>query len=256
MTLPSIAVQALTAAQQTRAQTLAMRLQLPLLNDGKTTSSFHYLLVVAPDYIGLQNTADKKFAPFYINFLSDKLVYRRNQASLRKELIARAMGRKPITQPTIIDATAGLGRDSFILAALGFNVTLIERSSIIHALLEDALVRAQQEPSFAEIIQRMHLIHADARSWLLGQPSNRAQIIYLDPMFPERKKAASVKKEMAILHNLLGTDENSTELFQVALTCATERVVVKRPRLAANIDEKCPHFSLTGKNSRFDIYLM
>jgi len=192
-------------------------------------------------------------APFHIDFLSDKLLYRISQASLRKELLARAIGLHPRENPTIVDATAGLGRDSFILAALGYKVTLLERSSTLYNLLADALTRAKAHPQTANIVDRMHLIHADALEWLPKQTS--INVIYLDPMFPERKKSASVKKEMVILQDIIGKDTDSMHLFDLAITCATHRVVVKRPRLAANISQIKPNFSLTGKSSRFDIYL-
>jgi 16S rRNA (guanine1516-N2)-methyltransferase len=191
--------------------------------------------------------------PLRIDFLSDKLLYRITQASLRKELLARAIGVHPRENPTIVDATAGLGRDSFILAALGYNVTLLERSPTLHNLLSDALLRAKTHPDIAPIIDRMHLIQADAIEWLPTQPP--FNVIYLDPMFPERKKSASVKKEMIFLQNLIGKDTDSLPLFELAITCATHRVVVKRPRLAANISQNKPNFSLIGKSSRFDIYL-
>lgn len=192
-------------------------------------------------------------APFHIDFLSDKMLYRISQASLRKELLARAIGLRPRENPTIVDATAGLGRDSFILAALGYNVTLLERSPALYAMLSDALQRAKAHPKTAGIVDRMHLIHADAIEWLPRQaPFN---VIYLDPMFPERKKSALVKKEMIILQDIIGKDADSIHLFELAITCATHRVVVKRPRLAANISQIKPNFSLTGKSSRFDIYL-
>lgn len=190
----SVAVAALDHTQRSRAAALAARLELPLLESPHPAHPYHYLLVVTPDYVGLQAAADKKFAPFYINFLSEKLVYRRNQAGLRKEMLARAMGCKPIDQPRIIDATAGLGRDSFILAALGFNVVLIERSPIIHALLQDALKRAARETDYLPIVQRMTLIHADARPWLLAQ-SILPDIIYLDPCSPPVKSQRLSKKK-------------------------------------------------------------
>src|SRR5690606_5526316 len=106
----------------------------------------------------------------------------------------------------ILDATAGWGRDSFILASLGFEVTMIERSPIVAVLLKDALKRAANN----EACKRMHLIQDDAVHYL--QPlaeKNRPDVIYLDPMFPARKKSALVKKEMALLQTLL--DEPNTD---------------------------------------------
>jgi 16S rRNA (guanine1516-N2)-methyltransferase len=221
------------------------------------SSTSRYTLLVTPDYVGLQDRTDPKSKPFYIDFLSGGIRYRGEKAGLRNELLARAMGMKPKDNPRIIDATAGLGRDSFILATLGFTLTLLERSPILYALLQDALNRAKRDPETATTISRMQLIEANAIDWLAALPiPDRPHIIYLDPMFPERKKSASVKKEMAILHNVLGTDLDCAALLTVALTCATKRVVVKRPRLAPTINDQKPSFSLTGKHSRFDIYLV
>jgi len=191
--------------------------------------------------------------PVTIDFLASKLLYRCKQASLKKELLARAIGIHPKEKPTIVDATAGLGRDSFILAYLGYHITLVERSPILHAALLNAMQLAAKNPEIAPIIQRMQLIHANAITWL---PTQKApDIIYLDPMFPERKKSASVKKEIASLQKLLGTDTDSDQLLNVALTCARRRVVVKRPRLAESLSNQEPSFTLTGKSSRFDVYL-
>lgn len=253
----SVAVAATQPEQQAQAEQLAARLQLDYLSHLTDAPILHdYLLLLTPDYLGLQKTGEKQ-SPFYIDFLSGKLYYRSQQAGLRKELLARAMGLRPKEAPRIVDATAGLGRDSFILAVLGFEVTLIERSGILHALLDDAIKRARQASHMVSVMDRLHLIQADAIHWLQATSTTlpKPDIIYLDPMFPLRQKSASVKKEMVILQDLLGKDEDADSLFELALTCAARRVVVKRPRLANAIDQRLPNFSLTGKSSRFDIYL-
>lgn len=214
-----------------------------------------YELVTTHGFVGLINKDKPNEKPFYIDFLSTKLFYRSQQAGLRKEYLARAMGAHPKDQPYIIDATAGLGRDSFILATLGFNVTMLEKSPIIHALLEDALQRAKQSSEDSPC-HRMTLIHADALTWLPENTDKKPDVIYLDPMFPQRKKSAAVKKDMQILNNLLGHDEHISVLIETSLACATKRVVVKRPRLAAETTPKQPDFSLEGSSTRFDIYLV
>jgi 16S rRNA (guanine1516-N2)-methyltransferase len=187
-----------------------------------------------------------------IDFTSGKMRYRLKRASLKSELLAKALGCKPRDNPTIIDATAGLGRDSFILASLGFKIIMLERSPIVHAMLAEALKRAADDPEVGPIVERLTLIQADAIEWL---PHHHPDVVYLDPMFPEKKKSASSKKEMAFLQELLGTDDNSPALLQAALTCGAKRIVVKRPRLAEEIEGPTPSFSLKGKSSRFDIYL-
>jgi 16S rRNA (guanine1516-N2)-methyltransferase len=251
-----IAVSATTAEKQSEAQTLADTLNLPFISDpqGAEIFTYDFLLILTPDYLGLQKTTALKEAPFYIDFLSGKMLYRINQAGLRKELLARTMGFKPSEHPHIVDATAGLGRDSFILASLGFEVTLLERSPILCALLQDAFLRAEKKEQIAPVIKRLHLLKEDAFHWL-KKNTDSPQVIYLDPMFPPRKKSASVKKEMVLLQELLGKDDDADKLFELALSCATVRVVVKRPRFAPNMARRLPNFSLVGKSSRFDVYL-
>lgn len=191
--------------------------------------------------------------PSPINFLSKQLTYRREHAGLKNEFIARAIGKHPSEHPRIVDATAGLGKDSFILASLGYEVTMLERSETMYQQLVEALALAAVE--LPEIVARMHLIHADAIIWLPAQPKDlRPDTIFLDPMFPSRKKSASVKKSMVIVQELVGISDDHALLFETAMKCATRRVIVKRPRTAPKIAERTPTFCLNGKSSRFDIY--
>ena len=250
MPTPNIAVITETPALLDTAQKLALKLNLPLAD---SLSGYEYFLLLTPEFLGLQK-AEAKSHPLYIDFLSGKIAYRAQRASLRGETIARAMGLKKNTAPRIVDATAGLARDSFILATLGFEIDLLERSPIIHALLEDGLQRAALDPKISPIVQRMHLHHADANTWLASLDF-KPDIIYLDPMFPERVKSALVKKDMRIFHDVVGEDIDADALLQTALTCASKRVVVKRPRLADFLANLEPAFSQTGSSSRFDVYL-
>jgi 16S rRNA (guanine1516-N2)-methyltransferase len=250
---------AATASEIAAARALATELGIGFTPDYRDTivQQYDYALILSANYLGLQAVRETKLAPFYIDFLAGKMRYRSDQAGLKRELLARAMGAKPKDQPYIIDATAGLGRDSFILATLGFEITLLERDPIIFALLRDALSRAAADADIAPIVARMHLIHADAAIWLKELAKEQLpDIIYLDPMFPGREKSASVKKEMVILQNLLAKDLNSHELLDIAAACSLRRVVVKRPRLAPTLTERAPNYTLAGKSSRFDIYLV
>jgi 16S rRNA (guanine1516-N2)-methyltransferase len=251
---PRIAITAIQADLHHKATQLARALNLPCLSDSKQAQPhYDYLLVVTPDYLGIQKLGHP--TPFYIDFLTGKLHYRHQQAGIRKELLARALGVKSRDNPLIIDATAGLGRDSFILASLGFRVIMLERAPIVCALLNDALERAQQDSQLAPTLARLQLIQTNAIDWL-KTTTNTPTVIYLDPMFPERKKSAAVKKEMVLLQDLVGKNADDAQLLETALTCAAKRVVVKRPRLAVTLTERAPDFSLTGKTSRFDIYLV
>lgn len=245
--MPAIAVFTTHAELLPAAHRLADSLGLPFGDQAD------YCLLLTPDYLGLQKTGEKSL-PLYIDFASGKLNHRRQHLSLRKEALARALGLKKTLQPVIVDATAGLAQDSFIIAALGFDVQLIERSPITHALLQNGIERAAKIPEVAAIVQHMKLIHADAGDYL--QTIAPPDIIYLDPMFPERKKTALSKKEMRIFHEVAGDDPDADALFNIALACAKGRVVVKRPRLAPELGGKKPSFTLSGSSCRFDVYVL
>lgn len=247
----TIAIHFTAKELQTRAETLAATLQLPIASDDPTR--YDYLLCLTPDYLGLQKT-NNKTTPLYIDFLSPSLQFRQRHATLKNERLARALGLKKKTPPVMIDATGGLGRDSFILACLGFSVTLLERSPIVHALLLDGIERAKET---LPAMDRLTLLHANAITWLpmCGEDS-KPDIIYLDPMFEERKKSARPKKEMIIFHHIVGEDADSSTLLMTALACAKHRVVVKRPRLAQPLNEIIPAYFLNGNSCRFDVYLI
>ncbi|MCD6039386.1 MAG: rsmJ [Gammaproteobacteria bacterium] len=240
---------------QSLAETLAHRLALPIVLNHP--ESYDYVLVLTSDYIGLQKTRAMPL-PLYVDFLSGKMHYRSQNTSLKNEALVRAMGLKGKTHPKIVDATGGLASDAFMLASLGFGVVLLERSPIIHLLVADGMQRAQKNQHLAPIMDRLHLIQADAISWLeCLKACDRPDIIYLDPMFPTRKKCALPKQAMLVLRDIVGEDIDANELFKTALACALKRVVVKRPRLASALMENCaPSFSLRGNHSRFDVYMI
>lgn len=249
-----IAIFSSTPKDRPSAEQLANDLALPLIT--RMDERYDYLLVMTDDYLGLQKTKSTA-NPIRVDFCHKKTLYRIAHASLKKEAIARAFGLKKGMTPRIIDATGGLGGDSLILAALGFAVTLLERSPIVHALLNDGIARARHHPLLNPIMDKLNLIHTDAISWL-GNLSDdkRPEMIYLDPMFPERKKSALPKQEMLIFQDIVGDDDDAALLLHTALTCARKRVVVKRPRLATSISASpAPSFNLMGNSCRFDVYL-
>jgi 16S rRNA (guanine1516-N2)-methyltransferase len=234
-----------------KAQALAEQLRLPFVDTD--AADCDYLLLVTSDFIGLKAPGGKS-GLFHIDFLSAATRYRQKNISIRNENLAKALGLKNHKPDKIIDATAGLGRDSFIIASLGIAVDMIERSPIIQVLLTDAMERAARDEKILPVIQRMHLLAGNAVDLLPALP--RADVIYLDPMFPRRTKSALVKKEMQIFHDVIGQDVDADQLLKVALTCAVKRVVVKRPKLAPDLADLPPNYSVKGKSSRFDIYLI
>ena len=181
----------------------------------------------------------------------------RLQRRQHHELLSKALGVRSHTPRHVADATAGMGVDAFLLAQAGCHVTLIERSPLIAALLEDGITRAGQTPSIAAIAARMTLKQGDAITLLpMLEQTGQPDMIYLDPMFPSRNKSALPKKAMQSLQALVGDDSDQAELLEVALQSAKFRVVVKRHNKAKAIDGTAPTYSLQGKQIRYDIYAL
>lgn len=196
--------------------------------------------------------------PLYVDFVGGKAGHRRRFGGGRGQLIARACGLGKGVTPNVVDATAGLGRDAFVLAGLGASVVLVERVPAIAALLADGLARAASHADTAEIVARMRLIPGDATvelAALVAASGLSPEVVHLDPMFPHREKSALVKKEMRVFRELAGDDADGPRLLEAALDVATHRVVVKRPRKAPPIAGPAVAHTLEGKTSRYDIYV-
>ena len=171
------------------------------------------------------------------------------------EMLPRAAGLGRGMRPGVVDATAGFGRDAFQLAALGSQVTLIERSPEVHAMLADGLARAREAgPPFAAAAARMTLVLGDARDLL---PALRPEVVLVDPMHPPRRKSALVKQEMRVLRAVVGADDDALDLMRVALASARRRVVLKWPlRAEALAGLGPPSHSIRGKTLRFDVFMV
>lgn len=173
----------------------------------------------------------------------------------RGQALPRAVGMKDGKTPTIVDATAGLGRDAFLLASLGATVTLIERSPEMHRLLKEGMARAALAGGeVAEVIARMTLLLGDARDLL---PTLSPDVVLIDPMHPPRKKSALVKSEMRLIREIVGTDEDAIELMKIALATAGKRVVLKWPQRADSMEGiGPPSHQITGKSTRYDVFML
>ena len=192
-----------------------------------------------------------------IDFASAANNYRRLHGGGIGQAIAKAVGLKTYGLPlTVIDATAGLGQDAFVLACLGCKITMLERSPVVAELLADGLARGLATESVNNIIANMRLIKTDALDFLnLLAKADYPDVVYLDPMFPPRNKSALVKKELRILKELVGADLDADQLLTVACKVAKRRIVVKRPKNAPFLNHTPPHSSYIGKANRFDIYM-
>jgi 16S rRNA (guanine1516-N2)-methyltransferase len=188
-----------------------------------------------------------------VDFVGGAVGHRFRSGGGRDHALLKATGVSKGHHPTVIDATAGLGRDSFLLATLGAKVTLLERSAEVHDLLLRGLETARATaPELAEIVGRMTLIHGDAREIL---PGLQADVVMVDPMHPPRRKTALVKKEMRLLRLLVGTDPDVSELMQAALASSCRRVVLKWPLRADPIAGlRRPSYQIMGKTVRYDVF--
>ncbi len=189
-----------------------------------------------------------------IDFTNGAVAHRLKFGGGRGQALPKAVGMKAGINPKIIDATAGLGRDAFLLASLGAEVVLIERSPHMHQLLADAMEVARLKGGeYAEIIGRMSLLLGDAKDLL---PTLKPETVLIDPMHPARKNSALVKGEMRMIREIVGVDNDAAELMEVALQHASKRVVLKWPQKADPIVKiRAPSHQINGKTTRYDVFM-
>ena len=245
-----------TCVEQSRL--LAEHLQIPLLVEG-ANQQFAYLLHYTERGLAIQQTGAGAPGPVLVDFTAGAADHRRKRGG--GELIVKAVAGHKQDRPSVLDATAGLGRDSFVLASRGYAVTLCERSPLIAALLADGLSRARHsagqhnDDELRAVIDRMQLVEMDSCEYLRREGQvNPPDVVVIDPMFPASKKSALVKKEMRAFQQLVGADIDSEELLTLAIATAKHRVVVKRPKKAEVLAGRKPNFTVEGKAIRFDIY--
>ena len=188
------------------------------------------------------------------SFIEGPILHRLKYGKGRGQNLAKAVGFKFNKNRTIIDATAGLGYDAFILASLGANVTLIERSEKIYDLLKAAISEAKlYGGEISKIVNRMNLLFGDSKDIL---PNIAPEVILIDTMYKDRKKSALVKNDMRLVREVVGSDSDHVELINVALNNASKRVVIKQPRYTETLDniKGCSH-QILGKTIRYDVYV-
>ncbi len=254
MTQPKIAVAPQNKNFISRAEQLAERLDLPICRPGQ-----EFPLLLKPGSKGLALVATEtngKKTVVRVDFTTGEAVHRRRQQ--KREMLVRAVGFREKRPPSIIDATGGLGRDSFLLAAAGCQVEIFERVPVVAALLADGLERAFLEPETTEIARRIKLTCMDSliRLQTMHESNETTEVVYLDPMFPKRQKSALVKKESQMLQLLAVEDKQPQLLLAAALAATKKRVVVKRPIKSPPLTGPSPSHTLTGKTIRFDVYMI
>ncbi|MCG2634360.1 MAG: class I SAM-dependent methyltransferase [Gammaproteobacteria bacterium] len=239
---------AATAADETRARALAAELRLPY-EPVATLSGLG--LIVRDGALELFDSRARGSHPMRVDFVSGKLRHRRLHGG--GELLRKVLGR-PDEAGYVLDAGAGLGADSFVMATLGYLVVALERSPIIHALLADGLARAGREPELEVVVARIKLVRADALEFLGAiSDQQRPRVIHLDPMYPSRRKSALGRLDLRLVRAVVGDDPDANELLAVARQQAKKRVVVKRPLRAAPLGA-VPASQIVGKSVRYDLY--
>ena len=183
------------------------------------------------------------------NFVS--MQKRLRPGNLKTEMLVKAVRIKGMPSPLVIDATAGMGEDSLILAAAGFRVRMYERDPVIAALLADALKRASCHPQLSGIIGRMEFHEGDSIA-AMKTMNDVPDVVLLDPMFPERQKSSLVKKKFQLLHLLERPCEDEEQLLQAAIDAHPRKIVIKRPVKGSFLADRKPDYSLKGKAIRYD----
>lgn len=211
-------------------------------------------LVLTPERLELRKRDEPKLGGIFVDFVSGAMAHRRKFGGGRGEAVAKAVGIKGDYLPDVVDATAGLGRDAFVLASVGCRVRMLERHPVVAALLDDGLQRGYQDAEIGSWLQeRLQLIHASSLAEL-AHLTPRPDVVYLDPMYPHKQKSALVKKEMRVFQSLVGPDNDADGLLEPARSLARKRVVVKRPDYAPPLADIATQNAVVTKGHRFDIY--
>ncbi|MBY6199116.1 class I SAM-dependent methyltransferase [Vibrio hangzhouensis] len=244
-------------SRQPQLMALAQRWGLTASEDSE------FALVLTEERLELRKLDEPKLGAIYVDLAGGAVAHRRKFGGGKGQAIAKAAGLNKGATPTVLDGTAGLGRDAFVLASLGCKVQMVERHPVVAALLDDGLERAKQDAEIGEwVSERLSLLHASSLDALGKLADDNAfikpDVVYLDPMYPHpenKKKSALVKKEMRVFQSLVGADTDADGLLVPALKLATKRVVVKRPDYANWLDDKKPTMAIETKKNRFDVYV-
>lgn len=183
---------------------------------------------------------------------AEDMLHRVTNGRLEHEMLVHVAKTKE-PHPRAVDATAGMGEDSFLLAACGYEVTMYERNPVVAALLKDALRRAKKHPVLGPIAARMQLVEGDSTQFL--PQHNAPDLIYLDPMFPERQKSGLINKRLQLIQHLEQPCIEEEALFSAAMAAKPKKLVIKRPLKGAVLAGHEPDYSVKGKAIRYDCFM-
>lgn len=234
---------------------------LPLFDgyDEALSKGYKIFLRAEGNHLSILSSALGEQSCLEVNFVSGALAHRRHFGGGRNQDVCRAIGLNRQRNLKVADATAGLGRDAFILSLQGAHVVAYEKNPVLASLLDWARSQALKQASaesdeeLLSVLNRLNFVFADSAYALKPEDFD---VVYLDPMFPQREKSAKVKKEMQILHQLLEDDKSDPyQLFASCLTAARSRLVIKRPVKAPFYADENPSHQVVGKAIRYDVYV-
>lgn len=235
---------------QTDAAAIGQKFELVLTRSQPASGLY---LEYSPEGLALKLADEPKLGGVLVDFAHGRSQYRRKQGGA--EAVTKALGIKKGHRPVVLDATAGLGRDAFVIASLDCEVRMVERCAPVAALLDDGLYRASLNSELASWIGGRMSLHYASSLEALTEIGQGVDAVYLDPMYPHKKKSAQVKKEMRLFQLLVGADDDADGLLAAARSTTAKRIVVKRPDYAPWLAGEKPQAELKTKNHRFDIYL-
>lgn len=183
-----------------------------------------------------------------------RMLNRVTKGRLHHEMLVK-IARTKTEHPVAVDAAAGMGEDSFLLAAAGYEVYLFEQDAVIAALLRDALYRAGEDDRLREIVGRMHLSEGNSIE-LMPRLGITPEIVYLDPMFPPRKKSGLIHKKLQLIQKLEQPCADERELFAAAAAMHPKKIIIKRPLNGAPLADRKPSYTVKGKAIRYDVVVI
>ncbi len=233
-------------ADRKRAESLSEKLHIQLSEEKESQSEDCLFLRLSESGLSLNGKGMEMRGDF------QQMLPRLKQSRLNGEMLVKAARLKGLNHsPVVLDATAGMGEDSLLLAAAGHEVYLFEKDPIIAALLEDALIRGAEVPELKGIVARMHLTGGDSME-AMRSGTIKADVIYLDPMFPARSKSGLIKKKFQLLQQLEQPCNDEETLLDAALQAGPKRIVIKRPAKGPYLAGKKPSYTIAGKAIRYD----
>ena len=194
------------------------------------------------DRIELINASYKEAVSISIDFLDEAINNKiKSRLSGKKDIFSKLF---PIKNSTLLDCTAGYGRDSYVLRSMGFNITMIENSPIMSLLLNDALKKLK--------LSNFKMYHGNSYDYL-NHSEKYYDYIYIDFMFDKLKKNSLSSKNDETLKLISFQENNKNNLIRLAIKKANSRVVVKEPKYSLSNILK-PEYTIKTKLLNFNIY--